>query len=220
MSAKNNNQKYKELERFINDQINIIKDFSEGEEQFDKNLRDELNTTSQIIILNKEWIEKWKEIVSYEKIKEKCKKFNNSKHNKNLKNELYDFFIQNNIKNRFEELGKMDFPNIKINSNIENAKNILFNEEINFIPMISLYCSYLKKYIENNIYVSGSFNKGKCFLYNEINYKKDKIKEKKLLILEKRVGNNINEFIALMITLGEKEDIKKFINYVKTKTFE
>ena len=170
MSADNNKQKDKELQRFFDHEINLISDFSEGEEQFDKNLRDKfnINRESQIIILNKEWIEKWKEIVGYEKIKEKCKIFNRN-HNENLKDELYDFFIKNNTKKKVEELGKMDFPNIKNRTNIENANNILFNENINFIPMSSLYCMYLQKYIENNINVTGSFVKGKCFLYNEIN---------------------------------------------------
>ena len=115
----------------------------------------------------------------------------------------------------------------KANSNIENANNILFNEAVNFIPMPTYYCMYLKKYIED-IKVSGTFVKGKCFLYNEIYYKiknkdknkKDKIKEKKILILEKKAGNNNDEFNAIMITLDEKEDIKKFINNVKNKTFE
>ena len=76
----------KELERFLNHQINIISEFYEGEEMFDKNLK--LNTQCQINILNKEWIEKWKEIVGYEEIKEKCKKFNNNQNNKKLKNEI------------------------------------------------------------------------------------------------------------------------------------
>ena len=170
--------------------------------------------------MNKEWIEKWKEIVGYEKIKEKCKKINFDRQNENLKNELYDFFITNNTRKKFEELGKMNFPNIKKGSSIENANNILFNEKINFIPINSLYCSYLKKYIED-IRVIGSFNKGKCFLYNNINnYKKDKIKEKKVLILKKKIMNNNDEFKALMITLGEKEEIKQFINSVKNKAFE
>ena len=218
-----NNKKDKELEQFLDRQINIISDFFEGEEQFDKNLKEKLNTTCQINILNKEWIEKWKQIVGYEEIKKNCRKCNNNKNNDNLKNELYDFLIKNNTKKKLEELGKMDFQNYKKDSNIENGNNILFNEVINFIPMSALYCSYLNKYIED-IKVSGSFVKGKCFLYNEFNNKdknkKDKIKEKKVLILEKKIGNNNDEFNALMVTLGENEDIKKFINNVKNKTFE
>jgi len=69
----------------------------------------------------------------------------------------------------------MDFS-IKEGTNIEKGNSILFKEQINFIPMINLYCSYLKK-DNQNIIVSGSFNKGKIFLYNENNDKK--IKEKK-----------------------------------------
>jgi hypothetical protein len=217
----------KELLQFLDRQINIISDFFEGEEQFDKNLKEKINTTCQINILNKEWIEKWKEIVGYEEIKKNCKKCNNNnnknKNNDNLKKELYDFLINNNAKKKLEELGKMDFQNYKKDSNIENGNNILFNEAINFIPMSALYCSYLNKYIED-ITVSGSFVKGKCFLYNEINNKdknkKDKIKNKKVLILEKKIGNKNDEFNALMVTLGENEDIKKFIDSVKYKTFE
>ena len=140
----------KELLQFLDRQINIISDFFEGEEQFDKNLKEKINKTCQINILNKEWIEKWKEIVGYEEIKKNCKKCNNNKNknNDNLKKELYDFLINNNAKKKLEELGKMDFQNYKKDSNIENGNNILFNEAINFIPMSALYCSYLNKYIE------------------------------------------------------------------------
>ena len=227
MSAGNNKQKDKELERFLDHQIKLINEYSDGEEQFDKNLKENLHTNIkkyQINILNKDWIKKWKEIVGYEQIKEKCKKINNSTHNENLKDELYDFFIKNNIKKKFEELGKMNFPNnsTKNEENIENGNNILFNETINFIPMTGYNCSYLQKYIEKNINVSGNFYKGKCFLYKDFNIyknKKDKIKDKKVLILEKRIGNN-DEFNALVATLGEKEEIKAFINKVKNKTFE
>ena len=112
MSASNNKQKDKELERFLDHQIKLINEYSEEEELFDKNLKENLNTNFtkyQINILNKDWIKKWKEIVGYEQIKEKCKKINNSKHNENLKDELYDFFIKNNIKKKFEELGKIIF---------------------------------------------------------------------------------------------------------------
>ena len=215
MSTDNNKNKEdkKELERFLDHQINLISEFFEGEEIFDKNL--ELNTQCQINLLNKEWVKKWKEIVGYEQIKEKCKKYNNNKNNKNnktLKDEIYNILIQNNAKEKLKELGKMNFRNIKKDSNIENGNNILFNEAIDFIPIPDLYCIYLNKFIEdnNNNKVSGSFNKGKCFLYKEFN-KKDKIKDKKILI-------NNDEFNALMVALGEEEET--FINRVKNKTFE
>jgi len=220
------NKEDKELERFLNHQIYVIGDFFEGEEEFDKKLREKYYTpyTFQINILNKEWVKKWKGIVGYEQIKEKCRRCNNSRQNEKLKDELYEFFIKNDTKKKLEELGKMSFPNIKTNSNIENANNILFNEAVNFIPMLSYHCSYLPKYIEDIILVAGTFVKGKCFLYNEIKnknkIKEDKIKEKKVLILEKKAGNNNDEFNVIMITLDEKEDIKKFINNVKNKTFE
>ena len=110
---------------------------------------------------------KMEEIVGYEQIKENCKKISNSKHNEKLKDELYEFLIKNDAKKKLEELGKMSFPNIKTDSYIENENNILFNKEISFIPMPSLNCSYLRKYIED-IKVSGTFVKGKCYLYNEI----------------------------------------------------
>jgi hypothetical protein len=221
MLTNNNKPNDKELDPFIEHQIKLIKDLLEGEEILDQNLKQKFNKTCQINILNKEWLKKWKEIVGYEKIKEKCRKYSEKK-NDNLKKELYDFFNTNSTKKKFEELGKMNFPNFKEDSNIENGNNILFNEKIDFIPMPDNYCSYLKKYIDN-IVVMGNFNKGKCFLYNEINNdknKKNKIKEKKILILEKKIGNNNDEFNALMVNLGEKGDIKTFINNVKNKTFE
>mgnify|MGYP002624492053 CR=1 FL=1 len=211
----NQNDKEKEFERFLDHQIKQISEFFEGEEMFNENLREKFNKTCQINILNKEWIKKWKEIVGYEQIKEKCKKYINSKSkNNNLKKEIYDLFKKNNSKKKTEELGKMEFPNtIKGKTSNETGNNILFSENTNFIPMISSYCSYLNNKIEN-ILVSGSFNKGKCFLYNQIN------KEKKVLILEKRKDNNNDGFNSLKINLGENGDIKTFINNAKNKTFE
>ena len=217
MSTGNNKKENKkELERFFDHQINLISDLFEGEEMLDKNLAENLSKTCQINILNKEWIEKWKKFVGYEQIKEKCKKINNSTHQGNSKDELYKFFIDNKTKNNLDDLGKMDFS-IKEGTNIEKGNSILFKEHINFIPMIGLYCSYLKK-DNQSITVSGSFNKGKIFLYNENNDKK--IKEKKMLVLEKRKGNNNSDFDALMITLGQKESFKECINNIKDKTFE
>ena len=211
-----NQDKEKEFEKFLDHQIKQISEYSEGEEMFKENIRKKLNKLCQINILNKEWLKKWKEIVCYEQVKEKCKKFNNSEtKDNNLRKEIGDLFKNNNSQEELKKLGKMEFPNnIKGKTSNEKGNNILFNEEnINFIPVISNYCNYLRSNIEN-IFVSGNFNKGKCFLYNQI-----KDKKKKVLILEQKKDNN-DEFDALMITLGEKEDIKSFINGVKNKTFD
>jgi hypothetical protein len=89
----------------------------------------------------------------------------------------------------------------------------------------------MKNYIKDNIRVNGNFNKGKFFLFNNIMIKKkekdekeekekEEKKERKLLILEKRNGNNVNEFEELIIALDENEDIKAFINKIKNKSFE
>jgi hypothetical protein len=208
-----NQDKEREFEKFLDHQIKLISEYFEGEEMFKSNLREKFNKVCQINILNKEWLKKWKEIVCFEQVKEKCKKFNNSKtKDNNLRKEISDLFKKNNSKEELEKLGKMEFPNnIKGKTYNEKGNNILFNENINFIPVISNYCNYLKSNIEN-IFVSGNFNKGKCFLYNQI-------KDKKVLILEQKKDNN-DEFDALMVTLAEKEDIKTFINKVKNKTFE
>ena len=158
----NENKSYikdKELERFLEDQIRLIREYYELEKMFDEYLGDMLNQPTQIYILNKEWIKKWKEIIGYEQIKEKCKKYLNNQYDDNLKNEIYDFLIKNNSKEKMEKLGKMNFSNFnKGKTYIENGNKILFNETMNFIPMPLCFCNYMKNYIKDNIRVIGNFN--------------------------------------------------------------
>ena len=64
----------------------------EWEESLNDIISRKISKSNQnFIILDKEWIEKWKKIIGYETIKEKCKLYN-KKNNESIKKEISDFF--------------------------------------------------------------------------------------------------------------------------------
>ena len=69
--------------------------------------------TQNFIIFDKEWLEKWKKIVGYEIIKDKC---TNSQNREELKKEIIKLFTKLNTKQKLEELGKMDCSKFKRNN--------------------------------------------------------------------------------------------------------
>ena len=78
----------KNFDEFVNTQIKRINEFSIWEDYFNDVLSQKTTRKNlQFNILDKEWIEKWKECVEYEKIKEKCKKYS-QKENPVLKKEI------------------------------------------------------------------------------------------------------------------------------------
>ena len=66
----------KAFDHFVEDQIKKINEFSKYEENLFliyKNQNTKKN--KQFNILDKSWIEKWKKIVGFEKIKDKCQQY-------------------------------------------------------------------------------------------------------------------------------------------------
>ena len=198
--------------RFIDNQIERINEYALWEEEFNNYiLEKKTKKNQQFNILDKEWIEKWKEYVGYEEIKDKVKKFSKYK-NANLKKEIGDFLLKINAKQKLEELGRLECSKIKKENNGKN--NLLFfDESSNFLPILSM--SFINFNEKERIYANGDFINGKCFLNNTSFLKNEK---KKILILEKNIETNeINEAI---ITLEEKEEIKKVKEKLSKKTIE
>ena len=71
-----NDEKEKQFNKFVEKQINIINEYFEGEEHLNDIINKKANKKRQLfILLDKEWVEKWKENVGYENIKNKCKQY-------------------------------------------------------------------------------------------------------------------------------------------------
>ena len=87
----------------------------------------------QFIIIDKNWVEKWKEIIEYNKIKDKCQSFVENP-NLELKNEIKEILFHSSAMEKLYHLGKMNSSKIK---KIIANKFIGFNEESNFIPIES-----------------------------------------------------------------------------------
>ena len=200
-------------ERFIENQIKRINEYALWEEEFNNIISKKVAMKNQQFnILDKEWIEKWKEYVGYEEIKEKVKAFSKN-NNVALKKEIGDFLLNINAKQKLEELGPLECSKIKKENKVKNIKNIFFDESSNFLPISSLSFNYFKE--KEKIYANGDFIKGKCFLTNASFPKNEK---KKIVILEKNIETNeINEAI---FTLDENEDIKKVKEELSKKTIE
>ena len=113
------NFKSKEISKsdddFIKKHIIMINNFYEEEILLNiiNHLSYEIVKKLYFIIFDKEWLEKWKKIVGYEIIKDKCK---NSQNREELKKEINKFFTKLKTKQRLEELGKMDCFKYKRNN--------------------------------------------------------------------------------------------------------
>ena len=79
---------------------------SDNEEEKDKKEMYDINkqkkNNKQFIVVDNVWIEKWKEIVKYELIKNKCQKYI-KKQSPILKKEISDNLKQNNSLEKFNE---------------------------------------------------------------------------------------------------------------------
>ena len=192
----------KKFNNFLDIQIKRINEYSLWEDQFNANLSKKIiRKDQQFNILDKEWIEKWKECVGYEAIKDKCKAIC-KKENTELKNEIANFLKNRNAQKKVEDLGQLDCSKIKKENQKKNINLVRFEETSNFIPIESYHFNYFNE--KEKIYANGDFMKGKCFLNNTFF---DKTEEKKIVIFEKNIQNNeINE---ALLTLEPNENIKK-----------
>jgi hypothetical protein len=194
------------FDNFVNSQIEAINEYFEWEIELSNYLEKKIcKDNRQFKLVDRNWLEKWKEIVGYEKIKKKCQEYINNKNNSLFK-EIYDFLLISNAKQKLDNLGIMDESKL-LN---KEKKNYKFNETSDFLPINSLNCYYLKNC--GKVFVRGDFIKGKLILYNS--YKNEE--EKKLVIFEK--SSNDNEFYKT--TIGFKEVLKKVKEQLKSKTTE
>jgi hypothetical protein len=106
MSKKNNDYKF---DNFVNGQIKAINEYFECETELSDYLEKKICRNSlQFKLVDKNWLEKWKEIVGYEKIKKKCQEYYKNNENNSLFKEIYDFLLISNAKQKLDNLGIMD----------------------------------------------------------------------------------------------------------------
>ena len=203
----------KRFEEFVNIQIKRINEYSLWEKCFNNFLTKKITRKNQQFnILDKEWIEKWKEYVGYEQIKDKCNLFC-EKESAVLKKEISDFLSNNNSKDKLEKLGQLDCSKIKKEKLNKNINIIRFEEASNFIPIEILYFNYFDA--KEKIYTNGDFMNGKLFINNTFFEKR---KQKKIVIFERNKENN--KYNKIIMNLEPNEDIKKVKENLKNKTIE
>ena len=121
------NQNSELKDDFIIKHIKMIGELYEGEKFLnEKILGNKIQQKKEnFVLFDKEWLEKWKTIVDYEILKEKCIKCKKDEDIKKMINEVRELFIKNNTKQNLEELGKMDGSKLKKDS----KKSIEINEK-------------------------------------------------------------------------------------------
>ena len=197
-----------QFEYFVEEQIKIINEYFQWEKDIKYWIETNLTKWNlQFIIIDKNWIEKWKEIIEYNKIKDKCQSFVKNP-NYELKNEIKEIFFHSNAMEKLYHLGKMD--NSKIKKIIAN-KYIGFNEESNFIPIESNKLLFFSSEFEK-IYASGECINGRLILYNNAFEEKE---NQKIVIFQRKKSSN--ELKKILIILNKKFDIKYFKEKIKNK---
>ena len=151
MSIKNENtdsNDSKKTNEFILQQMKAIKELNESETFLDqKILGNNVKKNESFELFDKGWLDKWKNIVGYEKLKDI---FINCKQDKDFIQkipEVSEIFEKLNTKQKLEELGNMDCSNF-----IRTSGNKKFiNIDGNFIPILSHQCAYFSHFIKNTI---------------------------------------------------------------------
>ena len=139
-------------------------------------------------------MKKWKIIVCYEKLKDKCKNCEiERKSSQKLIDEVRSLFIENDTKKKLNDLGEMDCT--KLQKKIRNK--VLINVESNFVPILSHQCAYFSKYIIKQITVNAQISNGVIYIHDLFPAKNE---EQKLILLYKDPEDN-------------KEFMKNIINY-------
>ena len=162
---------------------------------------------TQLLICDKNWLTKWKDLLGYEKIKDKLSKINEEKDNKlkkKLKEEIIlDLINRKNEKNIYD-LGKMN--NVKLLKKDRKGKvTDYFEEEGSFEVIEELYARYLIDVMDKEIKANGEFGKG-VLLVSNLAF--DKNSEKKIVAFFRNKESQIQKGI---FTFGKNEDIKKKI---------
>ena len=208
-----NNKDFSLSDEFIKKHINMIKELYEGEIFLDSEVLNSKNKTkSNFVLFDKEWLEKWKTIVGYETLKEKCIKCKTEADVNSLINEVRNLFIQLNTQQKLDELGKMESSKLK---KISSKKSYL-NEESNFVPKLAFNSMFFTKSINGMITINSEISKGIIYIYEPF---PEKNKEQKLILLYK--GNDQNkDFKKSIITLPQDANIKNVIKDLTKKNIE
>ena len=208
----NNNKNSELTDVYIKSIINMIKELKEAENFLDKILNNKLKKDQNFVLLDKVWLDKWKNIVGFENLNEKCLKCKTDEDMKKLIIEARDLFIQLDTKQKLDELGQMDCSNmIKI-----SGKKKLINYESNFIPILSNQCIYILKLINKPFTINSEISNGIIFIHDQF---PDKDKEQKLILLYKNNPQS-NDFIRPVITLESKVNIKNVVKELKKKKID
>ena len=208
-----NNKDFSLSDEFIKKHINMIKELYEGEIFLDNEVLNSKNKTkSNFVLFDKDWLEKWKTIVGYETLKEKCIKCKTEADVNSLINEVRNLFVQLNTKEKLDELGKMESSKLK---KISSKKSYL-NEESNFVPKLAFNSMFFTKSINGMITINSEISKGIIYIYEPF---PEKNKEQKLILLYK--GNDQNkDFKKSIITLPKDANIKNVIKDLSKKNIE
>ena len=205
----NNNQVSEIKDDFIIKHIKMIKELYEAETFLDeKILSTGVNKKENFVLFDKDWLTKWKNIVGFEKLKDKCKSCNTDAEKINLINEVRNIFIELDTPQKLKELGDMDASKLKK----DNKKNTI-NEESNFVPILSHKCAYFSNSIKGKFTINSEISKGVIFIHDLF---PDKNKEQKLILLYKEAGKN-QDFIRPVITLDPKAKIQNVVKELKNK---
>ena len=205
----NNNQDSEIKDDFIIKHIKMIKELYEAETFLDeKILSTGINKKENFVLFDKDWLTKWKNIVGFEKLKDKCKSCNTDAEIKNLINEVRNIFIELDTPQKLKELGDMDTSKL-----IKDKKKSTINEESNFVPILSHKCAYFSNSIKGKFTINSEISKGVIFIHDLF---PEKNKEQKLILLYKEAGKN-QDFIRPVITLDPKAKIQNVVKELKNK---
>ena len=209
------NEKKTELnEDYVIENIKRIKELYGAETFLDeKILKKNVSKNDSFVLFDKEWLRKWKNIVGYENLKDKCKNCDiNGKISQGLIDEIFSLFKENNTKEKLDELGEMDCSQIQ--KKIGNK--VLINEKSDFVPILSHQCTYFVKYIKKPITINAQISNGVIYIHDLY---PEKNKEQKLILFFKDPEND-QEFKKPIITLDQKEKIQEVVKKLKTKKID
>ena len=195
-------------EEFVIENIKRIKELYNAEKILDEILLKNISKNELFVLFDKEWLKKWKNIVGYEKLKDKC---NNGEINEII-DEIFYLFKENNTKEKLDELGEMDCSHLQ-----KKIGSIIYiNEKSDFVPVLSHQVVYFSNLIKRQINIKAQISNGVIYIHNVF---PEKNKEQKLILFYKESGNN-QEFIKPIITLKPNVKIQEVVKKLKTKKID
>ena len=193
--------------------IIMIQELYEGENWVEKILNSKIKKRESFVLFDKDWLEKWKSIVGYEELKEKLIILRTMEDIKKEINEVRDFFLKLNTKQKLYELGKMDSSKLK---KLSGKKRLLLNEDSDFIPILSHHFAYFIHNIDGVIQINSEISNGIIYIYDPF---PEKNKEQKLILLYKQNEKSKN-FNKTIITVEPEIKIRDKIRELSRKSID